>query len=164
MALSKIVSGGQTGVDRAALDAALAVGFRCGGWCPSDRSAEDGRIADRYPLTPFPGWGNRNRTRQNVIDSDGTVILYFDSLSGGTRLTRNLCALEKKPYIALDARKITDPAAAAAAIVQFIDEFAIQVLNLAGPRSGNWAQGYAYALATVGRVILGASESRSRPA
>ena len=162
MALSKIVSGGQTGVDRGALDAALAIGFQCGGWCPSDRSAEDGRISDRYPLTPFPGWGNRNRTRQNVIDSDGTVILYFDSLSGGTRLTRNLCALENKPYVALDARKITEPAATAA-IVQFVEEFGIQVLNVAGPRLSNWAHGYAYALAAVGGVISGSSGSRSGP-
>src|SRR5271165_7243365 len=75
MVLAKIVSGGETGVDRGALDAALALGFPCGGWCPADRSAEDGPIPQRYPLTPLPGIGYRRRTRQNVIDSDGTVIL-----------------------------------------------------------------------------------------
>jgi hypothetical protein len=53
MALAKIISGGQTGVDRAALDAALAADFPCGGWCPADRSAEDGPIPERYPMSLF---------------------------------------------------------------------------------------------------------------
>jgi hypothetical protein len=75
MALIKIISGGQTGVDRGALDAALAVKFPCGGWCPADRRAEDGSIPGRYPLTPLPGGGYRERTRQNVIDSDGTATV-----------------------------------------------------------------------------------------
>jgi hypothetical protein len=59
------------------------------------RMAEDGVIAERYPLTVLPEGGYRQRTRQNVVDSDGTAILYCETLRGGTRLTRNLCALEK---------------------------------------------------------------------
>jgi Circularly permutated YpsA SLOG family len=150
--LSKIISGGQTGVDRAALDAALAAGIPCGGWCPADRGAEDGPIPDRYALQPFPGWGNRKRTRQNVIDSDATVILHFEALKGGTRLTRNLCALEKKPYLLLDARQFP-PAAAAQAVSKFIEESAIQTLNVAGPRLSGWAGGYAFALAVMSQAI-----------
>jgi hypothetical protein len=69
--LEKIVSGGQTGVDRGALDAALAANFPCGGWCPGNRRAEDGTIPARYPVSPLLGAGYRQRTRQNVIDSDG---------------------------------------------------------------------------------------------
>ena len=80
MRLTKIVSGGQTGVDRAALDAALAAIFPCGGWTPADRMAEDGVIPERYPLTPLLRGGYRERTRQNVVDSDGTAIIYIDSL------------------------------------------------------------------------------------
>jgi putative molybdenum carrier protein len=99
MRFKKIVSGGQTGADRAALDAALQSGFPCGGWVTWDRMAEDGVIADRYPLVPLPKDGYRQRTRLNVSDSDGTAILYNESLKGGTRLTRNLCALLKRPYI-----------------------------------------------------------------
>ena len=90
MPLKKIVSGGQTGVDRAALDAALSLAFPCGGWVTWDRMAEDGVISDRYPLIALPKGGYRQRTRLNVSDSDGTAILYNESLKGGTRLTRNL--------------------------------------------------------------------------
>jgi Circularly permutated YpsA SLOG family len=152
MTLIKIVSGGQTGVDRGALDAALAAGFPCGGWCPADRSAEDGPIPQQYPLKPLPGSGYRERTRQNVIESDGTAILFFGSLAGGTKLTRDLCVREKKPFVVLDASQTTEPAAAAA-IVHFVKENEIVVLNVAGPRLSGWPQGHAFALAVVGGVI-----------
>jgi hypothetical protein len=99
MALTMIVSGGQTGVDRGALDAALGARFPCGGWARGDRMAEDGVIPQRYPLMPLPKGGYRQRTRLNVVDSDGTAILLYETLKGDTRLTRNLCALEKRPYI-----------------------------------------------------------------
>lgn len=139
MGIKKIVSGGQTGVDRGALDAALAVSFPCGGWVTWDRMAEDGVIAERYPLIALPKGGYRQRTRQNVIDSDGTALLYYESLKGGIRLTRNLCALERKPFMFIDARK-TAQGDAAEAIVQFIEENGIRVLNVAGPEraGGRW--------------------------
>ena len=70
----RIISGGQTRVDRRALDAALDAGTDCGGWCPQDRKAEDGPIRGRYPVVELPGAGYRKRTRQNVIDSDGTLV------------------------------------------------------------------------------------------
>ena len=70
MALTKIVSGGQTGVDRAALDAALAVGFPCGGWCPANRKAEDGPIPEKYPMSLLTGGGYRQRTLENVQDRE----------------------------------------------------------------------------------------------
>ena len=76
----KIVSGGQTGVDRGALDAALAMNVACGGWCPENRMADDGVIPDRYPVQILANSGYRKRTKQNVQDSDATVIIYFDSL------------------------------------------------------------------------------------
>jgi Circularly permutated YpsA SLOG family len=135
MALTKIVSGGQTGVDRGALDAALAAGFPCGGWCPADRRAEDGPIPQRYPLTPLPGAGYRQRTQQNLIDSDGTAILFYATLSGGTKLTRDSCVRENKPFIVLDAKLITE-SAAAAAIVRFVEENQVSTLNVAGDGRG----------------------------
>ena len=95
----KIISGAQTGVDRGALNAALASQTPCGGWCPADRRAEDGIIAPHYPVTPLLGAGYRKRTRQNVIDSDATVIIYHTQiqLSSGTALTLKTCLEKHKP-------------------------------------------------------------------
>jgi hypothetical protein len=115
--------------------------------------AEDGVIPDRYPLMPLPKGGYRQRTRLNVVDSDGTAILFYESLSGGTRLTRNLCALLKRPYVLIDARQIVEPAAAAAAILKFVEERQVRTLNVAGPRLSGWGEGYGFALAVVGQVI-----------
>lgn len=140
-------------MDRGALDAALAAGIDCGGWAPGDRSAEDGVIPDRYPLIPLPDGGNRQRTRLNVVDSDGTAILYYESLKGGARLTRNLCALLKRPYILINARKTPDPIAAAEAVAAFVEGHGIQALNVAGPRASGWEAGYSFALDVVSGVI-----------
>jgi Circularly permutated YpsA SLOG family len=152
MVLTKIVSGGQTGVDRAALDAALAAGFPSGGWCPGDRAAEDGPIPERYPLSLLSDGGYRQRTLKNVQESNGTAILFNQALSGGTKLTRDLCIREKKPFIALDAMQIAE-SRAVAAIVRFVEENEIAVLNIAGPRASGWTQGYQFAFAVVGGVI-----------
>jgi Circularly permutated YpsA SLOG family len=153
MALSKIVSGGQTGVDRAALDAALAAKLACGGWVTADRMAEDGVIPERYPMMPLPNGGYRQRTRLNVSDSDGTAILYHESLKGGARLTRNLCALLKRPYILINARETPDLIVAAEAVLKFIEDNRIETLNVAGPRASRWNDGYRFALAVIGQVI-----------
>jgi hypothetical protein len=153
LALTKIVSGGQTGVDRGALDAALAVGFACGGWCPGDRAAEDGPIPDKYPLMQLPNGGYRERTRLNVVDSDGTAILFYEALSGETRLTRNLCALLKRPYVLVDARQVSE-SEAVAAVVGFVEKNGIQTLNVAGPRASGWKEGYAYSMAVIEQVIV----------
>jgi hypothetical protein len=152
MALTKIVSGGQTGVDRGALDAALAVEFPCGGWCPGDRMAEDGVIPGRYPLMPLPDGGYRERTRLNAVDSDGTAILYYESLSGGTRLTRNLCALLKRPYVLVDARQMSETEGVAA-VMAFVEKHEIRTLNVAGTRASEWKEGYAFSLAVASSVI-----------
>src|ERR1039457_4752053 len=178
MALTKIVSGGQTGVDRGALDAALAAGLfgascltprvargrpvgrsptrrvvvLCGGWCPADRRAEDGPIPDRYPMTLLVGGGYRQRTVRNVLDSDGTAILFYGTLSGGTKLARDSCVRGKKPFVVLDAKLLSE-SAAAAPIVRFVEENEIQVLNVAGPRASGWVAGYRFALDVVTGVI-----------
>jgi hypothetical protein len=153
--LKRIVSGGQTGVDRGALDAALAAGFECGGWAPGDRMAEDGIIPDWYPLTILPNGNNRQRTRLNVVDSDGTVVLYDGSLSGGTRLTRDLCVLLDRPCILISARETPDPVAAVAAVIKFIEDNDMGALNVAGPRASRWADGYRFAWDVVSGVISG---------
>ena len=144
----KIVSGGQTGVDRAALDTALSMGVEVGGWCPEGRASEDGGIPEPYPLTELPGAGYPERTRQNVIDSDGTIIIYFTCPSGGTKLTIDFCIEEKKPYLLIDAEKV-ETAEAAKHIVDFVQENSIQVLNMAGPRASVEPRAYSYTSAVL---------------
>jgi hypothetical protein len=100
--LSKVISGGQTGVDRAALDAALALGLPCGGWCPRGRRAEDGRIADRYPMRECARSDYLTRTRLNVVNADATLILFERELSGGTATTRRLAEEADKRLLCVD--------------------------------------------------------------
>jgi hypothetical protein len=138
-----IVSGGQSGVDRGALDAALANGFPCGGWCPQGRQAEDGPIDTKYPLQELPGATYRDRTLQNVIDSDGTVIIYFGTISGGTLLTQQFCLEHKKAHLLIDAAQIM-PAKAAGMIKKFCIKNSISILNAAGPRASQASTAYSY--------------------
>lgn len=150
--LTKIISGGQTGVDRGALDAALEAGFPCGGWCPEGRKAEDGEIPERYPVTVLPGAGYRQRTRQNVIDSAGSLIIYFGELAGGTRETARFCERFGKPALTIDGAQTAIEAAATAAI-DFIQRHRISVLNIAGPRESTQAGAGEYAKQVVGEIV-----------
>src|SRR5262245_44443591 len=146
MQLRKIVSGGQTGVDRGALDAALAAGFPCGGWCPAGRLAEDGAIADSYPVVVLAQAGYEERTLRNVLDSDGTAILHSGPVEGGTRLTAEHCAKHGKPLVMIDA-SVSPPARAVAEIAAFIERERVSVLNIAGPRASKWPAAHDYACA-----------------
>lgn len=150
--LQKIISGGQTGIDRGALDAALERAFPCGGFCPADRSAEDGPIPSRYPLKPLSGAGYSERTLQNVLESDGTVILSCGPPTGGTAWTRTCCERYAKPCLVMDAA-ITTAAAAAPDIRRFVIEHGIRVLNVAGPRASQWPAGHALAQETIRRLL-----------
>jgi len=128
-----IVSGGQTGVDRAALDAALAHGITCAGWCPEGRLAEDGEIPDRYPLTELEGAGYPERTRQNVYDTDATVVLTEGLASEGAMLTVTSCQQAGCPFLVLNIA-VMGSGIAADKMLKFIQEKGVQVLNVAGPR------------------------------
>ena len=140
----KIVSGGQTGVDRAALDVALRHEIECGGWCPAGRLDELGRIPDQYPLQELEYGGFTERTLQNVKDSDGTVIIYPAALRGGTEQTVQFCVEVHRPHQLIDASKIsTDEAARLTA--DFVRNYKIEILNVAGPRQSEWRKGYDYA-------------------
>ena len=129
----RIISGGQTGADRAALDFAIEYGYPHGGWTPRGREAEDGCIALKYQLTELPEGGYRQRTRRNVEDSDGTLIVNMDELDGGTLATKNFAEKAGKPYyIAQFDDGATDEIAAD--ILAWLRAHDIKTLNVAGPR------------------------------
>lgn len=148
----KIISGGQTGVDRAALDAALANNVACGGWCPAGRRAEDGILATRYPLSELPGAGYRDRTEQNVINSSGTAIICFNRLFGGSEETLIFCRRHQRPYILLNG-KMLNTGQAATKIINFIVNHSIERLNVAGPRASEAPEAYQYTLQVIKDVL-----------
>jgi hypothetical protein len=128
--VERVISGGQTGVDRAALDVALELGIPCGGWCPRGRRAEDGRIPARYPLRETFSTGYAQRTEWNVRDADATLVLHRGRLSGGTALTVALARRLGKPCLVAEL----DAAAEAAQVRVWLDDQRVVVLNVAGPR------------------------------
>ena len=140
----KIISGGQTGVDRAAIDVALRHRINCGGWCPAGRLDEFGKIPDHYPVQELQGGGFRERTLQNVKDSDGTVAVYSGKLRGGTDQSVRFCVELQRPHQLIDASKISAEGAAKL-IADFVREDKIGILNVAGPRQSEWPEGYDYA-------------------
>jgi hypothetical protein len=142
MTLLKIVSGGQTGVDRAALDTGLALGLETGGWCPRGRLAEDGRIPDHYPLMETLESDYETRTRRNVEHSDGTLILNRGALDGGTALTLEYVRAAGKPSLVVALEAGIDPAIFQA----WLEENDIRVLNVAGPRESKRPGVYAEAV------------------
>src|SRR5271170_8055413 len=126
----KIISGGQTGVDRAALDVALALGLPCGGWCPRGRKAEDGSIPARYPVTETSAKAYAQRTEWNVRDSEATLILTRGQPSGGTALTIELAQRLGKPHLIVDLDADPD----AGEVQAWIGSNKVGLLNVAGPR------------------------------
>jgi len=128
-----IVSGGQTGADRAALDFAMAHGYTHGGWAPRGRQAEDGDIPLIYQLTELDGGGYRQRTKRNVEDSDGSLIVNLDELDGGTLATQEFAERIGKPFLVvqLDFGVSED---AVASVDVWLRQHEIRILNVAGPR------------------------------
>ncbi|MCH2113482.1 MAG: putative molybdenum carrier protein [Pirellulales bacterium] len=130
-----IISGGQTGADRAALDFAIRTGIPHGGWCPRGRLAEDGALPPIYQLEETTSSRYDQRTRWNVRDSDATLLLTIDrKIRGGTGLTAKVASQLGKPWLHISRDTCPSPAAAGAQIVDFIGEHNATKLNIAGPR------------------------------
>lgn len=130
MRVRRIVSGGQTGVDRGALDAAIELQLEHGGWCPRGRRAEDGRIPQRYQLQEADSPFYSARTERNVVESDATLIVATGRLTGGTRLTRNLALRHGKPCCTLRP----DDLLGLQVVRDWLADHQVQILNVAGPR------------------------------
>lgn len=126
----KIISGGQTGVDRAALDFAIESGIPHGGWCPLKRKAEDGPINARYLLSETAETDYSARTRLNIRDSDGTLVLNTGRLEGGTALTVQLAKKMGKPCLVADLENIPGENV----VLGWLNTNRISILNIAGPR------------------------------
>ena len=131
--LEQIVSGGQSGVDRAALDFAMESGIAHGGWCPLGRVAEDGTIGQRYQLRETDSRDYAVRTERNVIDSTATLIIHRGTLTGGTLLTARLAKKWKKPTLKLDVQGMVFPES----FQDWLVQNEITVLNVAGPRESS---------------------------
>ena len=153
----KIVSGGQTGVDRAALDVALKLGIACGGWVPKGRRAEDGPIPSMYPLTETKSSAYEVRTRENVKDSDATLILTRGEPSGGTRFTLETASELAKPYHIVDLKRTHSPLTA----LRWLESKRPKVLNVAGPRESGAPGVYDEAVTFLSHLMQLAEGSRA---
>ena len=132
--IDKIISGGQTGADRAALDFAIANGIPYGGWLPKGRKTEDGTLDLKYHLQEMPTTDYPKRTEGNVLDADGTVIVSHGFLTGGSALTAEFAKKHKKPWIHIDLNELAIKEAAQR-LDSWLTSHEIKVLNVAGPRA-----------------------------
>ena len=149
----RIVSGGQTGVDRAALDAARAAGVPIGGWVPRGRWAEDGRVPETYrDLRETDSADPAQRTRRNVEDSDGTLLVSHGPLAGGSELTRSVARALDRPCLWLDLDTLAADDAVARALT-WLSCHQIRTLNVAGPRASEDPKGYPATLALIGAIL-----------
>lgn len=160
-AIRRIVSGGQTGVDRAALEVALDLGLPCGGWVPRGRRTEDGRVPDRFAMRETASAGYPQRTRYNVRDSDATLILSRGAPSGGTALTVACAESLRRPCMAVDLDRASDTKTRRT-VRAWLQRHRVRVLNVAGPRESTQPGIAAEAFAFL-RALLADESSQDPP-
>ena len=147
--IETIISGGQTGVDRAALDVAIKLGISHGGWCPKGRKAEDGSISLKYKLQETLSSEYSERTELNIRDSDGTLVILTNTPIGGTRFTIDKLVALNKPYISIDPKLIKLDE-----IILWIKDNNIHKLNVAGPRVSQCHNIYCLAYNVLERLLV----------
>ena len=146
----RIVSGGQTGVDRAALTVAIELGIEHGGWCPKGRRAEDGAIPDCFAMQELDSTDYSARTIRNIIDSDATLILHVGPLTGGTALTASAARQHNRPLLKIDLSEPCD----AAKVREWLAAHQIKILNIAGPRESTCPGVFERSSAFLKRVLI----------
>ncbi|MBN1548030.1 MAG: putative molybdenum carrier protein [Syntrophaceae bacterium] len=159
--IEKIISGGQTGADRAALDFAIKRGMSYGGWVPKGRKTEDGTLPETYLLQEMPTGQYSRRTEKNILDSDGTLIVSHGLLTGGSALTAEFARIHKRPRIHIDL-EITTYLEAATMVQEWIKQNEIRVMNVAGPRASKDPKIYDATLALL-EMALKVNESKDYP-
>ncbi len=132
--ITKIISGGQTGADRAALDFARKHKISYGGWLPKGRLTEAGPLDDSYCLQEMPTRSYAKRTERNVLEADGTLIVSHGKLRGGSLLTRRYAKRHKRNWLHLDLDSHPDLLEAADVVSRWISDHAIRTLNVAGAK------------------------------
>lgn len=155
----RIISGGQSGADRAALDAAIRLGIPHGGWLPRGRKAEDGPLPARYRLKETDSDRYRDRTEKNIVDSDGTLIISFGPLTGGSALTESLALRHDRPCLTIDLEEVPR-ADAVIAVEKWLQRHGVRTLNVAGPRASNEPRIYDAVLALLLAVDWGKAEQK----
>lgn len=147
--IEKVVSGGQTGVDRAGLDAAREAGVPVGGYCPKGRLAEDGTVPACYPLTELDSDRYASRTEKNVVESDGTLVLNIGELTDGTKATVEFAKQHARPYLVLQLETDPDPQECR----DWLEQHALKTLNVAGPRESKRPGIYRQAFQLLQRIL-----------
>ena len=132
--IEKIISDGQTGTDQASLDAAIKIGIPHSGWIPKGRLTEDGPLPDKYDLIEMPTASYPERTKKNISESDGTLILSHGRLTGGSEYTRKWTKKYDKPLLHTDLSSVTS-FVATVQINNWIVDYDIKIMNVAGPRA-----------------------------
>lgn len=147
--IEKVVSGGQTGADRAALDVAMELGIACGGWCPAGRQADDGIIPARYPLQETADMDHTVRTESNVRDSDGTLVFHRGPLQGGTAYAVLMARHLGRPVLAIDL----DEPCSAADVAAWIERSRMRVIHIGGQREASSPGIYAAARQCIAEIL-----------
>ena len=151
--IEKIISGGQTGADQAALDASIKLGIPHGGWIPKGRMTENGPLPDKYDLIEMPTKSYPDRTKKNIKESDGTLILSHGRLTGGSEYTRKWAVKYSKPMAHINLSSVT-PFDAAVLINNWIVEYDIKMINIAGPRASKDSKIYQSTLDIIESVLF----------
>ena len=149
MSILKVYSGGQTGVDRAALDVAIELNIPHAGWCPKGRKAEDGKISVNYSLTETDSSNYLTRTKRNVEDTEATLILFINNYDGGTKYTYDYANIIKKPVLTVDIDQIVD----LNEITSWLNQNNFNLLNIAGPRESKQPGIYSKARAVLSELL-----------
>lgn len=151
--IKKIVSGGQIGVDQAALDVAIKLGVPHGGWIQKGRKTQRGILPEKYQLKEMPVAGFKDRIEQNVIHSDGTLIISHGELTGGADYSQKMAKEHNRPCLHIDLNEASVDMAGSK-INTWIIENEIEVLNVTGSRTSEDAKIYKETMVIVEEIIF----------